>query len=36
MIFEKIRSFGERIYSGKISIHKADKNQTNPLESMHK
>ena len=29
-----IRSFGESIYSGKISIHEADVDQTNLLEKM--
>ena len=31
-----IRSFGESIYSGKISIHETDMNQTNLLDNMKK
>ena len=34
--YETIRSFGESIYPGKISIHKAGMNQTNLLENMKK
>ena len=34
--YERIRSFGESIYPGKISIHKAGMNQTNLLENMKK
>ena len=34
--YETIRSSGESIYSGKISIHEADMNQTNLLENMKK
>ena len=30
--YETIRSFGESIYSGKISIHEADMDQINLLE----
>ena len=32
--YETIRSFGESIYSGNISIHEADMNQTNLLENI--
>ena len=32
--YEMIRSFGESIYSGKISIHKVDMDLTNLLENM--
>ena len=33
---EAIRFFGESIYSGKISIHEADMDQTNLLENLKK
>ena len=34
--FETIRSFGDSIYTGKISINEADLDQTNLLENMIK
>ena len=34
--YEMIRSFGESIYSGRISINEADMDQTNLLENMVK
>ena len=34
--YKTIRSFGESIYSGKISIHKPDMDQTNLLDNMKK
>ena len=34
--YETIRSFGESIYAGKISIHKAEMDQTNLLENIVK